>query len=1108
MKTTLTRLFTVMMLIMVSMTAVADVKVLYGKSGNDTFTGGKISATQEVQKDGQVAVTFTIKPDNGYTFTYTKTSLVIVSVYDPSSQSGTRADEIRVSETLWPKGTEGTISYPNYGEYTVTVDSNLGVWVQTLVFKESGAKVDPPVTRSDYSGHYYIAYFGDGSNEQAYNYSTNSADHYYWCPVECTDSWKGWFQFYPDDDTANDTKADTYQTTDSGMDFLTTYKCRGTANYDSEKALWTITKSGDCYYIIHSKTGKYLTMNGNMNGAKSSNRLRFHLQTDIAPNDKSLFIIDKRDNSYFLISPKNFPNQYINVSGDANKGNYNETYGGPKKTDGPTGLNVGGTLGWYTIGSNGVDNNNKWYLEKVQCATPYISSFDKTAHTVTIESETEGSTIYYTSTTGTDLADPTTSSYTGYGSSPLVIENVNADTKFKAIAVKNYWDNSEVASQELIVDQTISLSGAPFVYTGTEIEPTVSINDGAIPSTEYEVAYSNYINAGTATATITNIPGGNYYVIGGSVDYQIAKATLTVTAKDKTITYGQEAANDGVTYAGFVGTEDETVLGGTLGYAYNYSQFGNVGNTYTITPNGLTSDNYEISFDAGTLTVEQKEVGIVWTNTTLSYTGAAQAPTATATGLENGDLVEVTVTGAQTAIGTGYTATATGLTGEKATNYKLPTENLTTTFEITNAVLTITANDHTITYGEAPAHNNVTLSDPNAVLEGELTYTYNYEQYGDVGDYTITLVGDVTCATYENINFVAGKLTVSQKEVGITWWETRTFTYNGSEQAPTATMNTGDLVNNDEIGMTVTLTAQEGSSLTEGNAVNAGSYIATATLTGDKAGNYQLSIPTVSFIIEQKSMRSSDIKVDITKGSAGSYSVTVKDGETLLNKNDENDYTLVADATNPKYYIVTVTGKNNYKETATVKFVNVAFSKSDQKETGWAATFFIDSGEGKFSTPTGFTPHIVTGITSNAVNLTAISYIPESVPVLLLSDSEANGFVAQAAGNDAINTSGNLLRIDDADKTVAAAEIYLLYKGEFVLNIAGTLPAKRIYLPKTTNSGARLMMTNDQSTGIVNIQTDNQEVIDKWYSLDGRRLNGKPTKRGLYIRNGQKVVVM
>ena len=28
-----------------------------------------------------------------------------------------------------------------------------------------------------------------------------------------------------------------------------------------------------------------------------------------------------------------------------------------------------------------------------------------------------------------------------------------------------------------------------------------------------------------------------------------------------------------------------------------------------------------------------------------------------------------------------------------------------------------------------------------------------------------------------------------------------------------------------------------------------------------------------------------------------------------------------------------------------------------------------------------------------------------------------------------------------------------------------------------------------------------------WYSLDGRKLDGKPTKSGVYIREGKKVIV-
>lgn len=60
-----------------------------------------------------------------------------------------------------------------------------------------------------------------------------------------------------------------------------------------------------------------------------------------------------------------------------------------------------------------------------------------------------------------------------------------------------------------------------------------------------------------------------------------------------------------------------SVLGGTLDYDYSYTQFGGVGG-YTIMPSGLTSDNYDISFATGTLTVEQKTVGLDWSNTSLT----------------------------------------------------------------------------------------------------------------------------------------------------------------------------------------------------------------------------------------------------------------------------------------------------------------------------------------------------------------------------------------------------------------------------------------------------------------------------------------------------------
>ena len=59
-----------------------------------------------------------------------------------------------------------------------------------------------------------------------------------------------------------------------------------------------------------------------------------------------------------------------------------------------------------------------------------------------------------------------------------------------------------------------------------------------------------------------------------------------------------------------------------------------------------------------------------------------------------------------------------------------------------------------------------------------------------------------------------------------------------------------------------------------------------------------------------------------------------------------------------------------------------------------------------------------------------------------------------------------------------------------------------------------LNFSNDEQTaGIINVEnnsqfsTFNSQIQDNWFTLDGRRLSGKPMQRGLYINNGKKVVV-
>lgn len=284
---------------------------------------------------------------------------------------------------------------------------------------------------------------------------------------------------------------------------------------------------------------------------------------------------------------------------------------------------------------------------------------------------------------------------------------------------------------------TLSLSAANAVYTGTAYDESKITKTSNV---ETAPTYTYYTNEDCTTAVANGEPVGvgTYWVKGviaettnntaaeAKDEFQITKAPLTITANDKTITYGAAPANDGVTYAGLVNNEGAETVVSDLTYAYNYEQFGNVG-TYTITPKDATADNYDIKFVSGKLTVEQKEVGLTWNNAgTLYYDGKAKNVTATATGVVNDDEIAVTVAGGkQTAIGS-YSAAATGLTGAKAGNYKLPAgktqkytiEAALTSITVTPSTITATIDGLTIKL-VGYASGEVTVSADGATVDGD-----------------------------------------------------------------------------------------------------------------------------------------------------------------------------------------------------------------------------------------------------------------------------------------------------------------------------------------------------------------------------------------------------
>lgn len=785
------------------------------------------------------------------------------------------------------------------------------------------------------NGYYYLGNEANNNSVPKYDES-NFAANFYMCPAYSA--------------TAN---AKNYLGGDSNKPLITTVK---SFPKDGKTYLWAIwyieAATGDnagYFYIRHRDTEQYLVANDNEEPTAARRRVNLGPTTKPEGNDGLFKIQSDDDGVTYYIYPKekhyednNGDNKYLSPS-NGNKDDLTATNNNS---------NTGGILGfWYEK-----TKNSAWHFVNAQCATPTIT-FDKSNNSVTISTETTNAIVYYTF--GSDPTDPTTLS-TNNGTSTVTIENVTETTVFKAIAAMTNRVNSSVAFQKIVPEQTISVEYDTHSYTGIALEPTVTITGNGetkpFSSTEYEVTYSNNTNVGTATVTITDKPGGTYYIIGGAKEFEITKVPLTITANNNTITYGDAPAGNGVTYEGFVNSETTNVLGGTLGYDYSYTQYDDVGNTYTITPKGLTSNNYDISFVAGTLSVGQKEVGITWGETTsFVYDGFAHAPTATATGLVNNDAITVTITGAQTNVG-GYIATASELAGEKVGNYKPLTVN-TRSFTIF---------PKSLGDGDLPAED-ITIK---MTSEGELEYV----KYGEI------------------------------------------------------------------------------------------------TLTGDDEYTYEIHI----------------------------------EGPDK---------------------IVAITGLGNYTGSFRGIYANPQFSDVDGDGAGKAAAVYMSSRD--INTFEGVDAYTVKSVNTflGLLTVSKLEYIPKGVPVLLLSESEATGFVVSEKNENIADISestvnSNLLKMAPAAGIpVETAQAYMFYLGEFVLTKAGTITSGKFYIlnpnykvnpadPSAAPVRRSLMIVEEETTDIANMpDTGSKLTDDVWYTLDGRRLSGKPVNKGLYIHHGRKTVI-
>ena len=270
---------------------------------------------------------------------------------------------------------------------------------------------------------------------------------------------------------------------------------------------------------------------------------------------------------------------------------------------------------------------------------------------------------------------------------------------------------------------------------------------------------------------------------------------------------------------------------------------------------------------------------------------------------------------------------------------------------------------------------------------------------------------------------------------------------------------------------------------------------------------------TLVSVWEMKTLTHTDITIadiadQICTGSEIKPAVTIKDGETALTQGVDYDLAY-SNNINVGTATVTITGKDGYAGTGTKEFVILRQMKDlfadGNQWTGYVAEEDLDL-------PVGLTAYVITALGEESATASALSYIPQGVPVLLSrEDKDANLYLASAGTGTAPTT--NLLKVASTTVQPVAYQDYALYKDAFILYGGGTLASGKVFLPLPQSSKSRpatrsIVIDGDDTTGMSEaLSVESEESAGDWYDLQGRRLEGKPLKRGLYIHNGQKTVI-
>lgn len=528
---------------------------------------------------------------------------------------------------------------------------------------------------------------------------------------------------------------------------------------------------------------------------------------------------------------------------------------------------------------------------------------------------------------GCTLAAVPAQEYTSTNVTPDVVLKLNGQQLTKGTHYSlTYTDNIEPGTVTVTVTGTGNFTGtrtttfeltarsinsvtirdiADVQYTGGEITPSLTITHTyprysttytktLVKGTDYDVTYSDNIEPGTASATIT-LKG--YYTGTKTVHFNVVPKQISSLSCN---VYSRTYTGAPITQTITLKNGSNTLVEGT-DYTVRYANNTNVGTaTVTLTGLGHYAGTRDMTFEIIPVTASQ--VTMTVTGSTV-YTGSAITPQIT---IKKGDLiftenVDYTLSITDNVEPGSAQVTITGIS-------TILTGTATKTFTISR--VSLSSSNVEVQCGSSFVYTG-------SPIEPDITISYNGKTLVKDTDYTLTFYGntDITSSARIYISFTGHYsggfyryFSITARPItDATISSVAPVTYNGSAYTPAVTVKYGG----------TTLVKDTDYTLTYTNNTNAGTayiYVSGKGIYGGRA--------TVQFTINPISMSTvtiSEISDCTFTGGQNTPVPTVTYGSVTLTRN--TDYTLTySDHVNAGTATVTVTGKGNYNGTRTISF--------------------------------------------------------------------------------------------------------------------------------------------------------------------------------------------